>query len=120
MQDLDGVRRQRKQALFVSFPQHAKLGIGQLQVVELKSQGLTRAQAVEQHQGDDRQISKSAKAVPERGDFIGRKGNDETTRFSEPQAKSGKAMGTAKAESRPCEERALQQARARGQWMPSM
>jgi len=71
-EDLDNFRRQRQNAFFVSFAEDSHLCFGQLQILDLKSQHLARAQTVQQHQAHQGEIAKGAKAAPEPGDYLSR------------------------------------------------
>src|SRR5439155_4859663 len=54
---------------------------------KLKLEDLARPQAVEQHQGDQAEITKSAKAVPEFRDLPGGERNHEAPRLLQSQAR---------------------------------
>ena len=70
--DLDHFRRQRQNAFLVPFAEDSHVCFGELQILDLKSQHLARAQTVQQHQAHQGEIAKGAKAAPELGDFLSR------------------------------------------------
>ena len=77
MEDLDGIGRQGQQALFIAFAEDPDLRIGQLEIFESEIEGLTGAQTVQQHQGDQGEVPRGTKAVPKLGDLIaGERHND--------------------------------------------
>jgi hypothetical protein len=76
LQDLDGFCGQGQDALLVAFAEDAELGFGEAEIFELEVEKLTGAQAIQQQEGEEGEIAKGAKAFPETGDFIGRKGDD--------------------------------------------
>ena len=69
-QNPDHFLGQRQKAFLVAFPEDSHLGIGQLEIVELKSQDFARAHPIEQHQTHQGQIAEGAKAAPELVDFL--------------------------------------------------
>ena len=71
-EDFDDFRRHGQNALFISFAEDPHLGIGQLEILDLKSQRLAGAQTVEQHQTHQGEIAEGAKAAPELGGRIRR------------------------------------------------
>ena len=64
-EDLDDFRRQRQNAFLVAFAEDSHLRLG-----ELERQHFARAQTIEQHQADQGEIAKGAKATPEVSDFV--------------------------------------------------
>ena len=88
----------RQEALLVSFAEDADLGIGQLKILELEIEGLPGAQAVEQHQGDQSEVPRGAKATPEVGDLIGGERHNDALWLLEPKPAGHHAMGAAVAE----------------------
>jgi hypothetical protein len=55
-----------------AFTEDPHLGIGQLEILELKSQDFAGTQPIEQHQADQGEIAKGAEAAPELGDLVSR------------------------------------------------
>jgi hypothetical protein len=53
------------------------LSFGEAEVFELEVEKLTGTQAIEQHEGEEGEIAKGAKAFPETSDFFGRKRDDD-------------------------------------------
>ena len=77
VEHLDDFRGQWQNALLVSFAEDTHLRVGQLQIVELKGEDLRGAQAIKQHQADQGEIAKGAKAAPEFCDIVGRERYDD-------------------------------------------
>jgi hypothetical protein len=90
--------------LFVSFAMDQKLGFGQMQIFQLDRQRLLGAQAIIEHQGDEAEITESAKTPPEAGHFLCRKRHDQAARpfQSEAADRSARAAITEGAPWRTC------------------
>ena len=84
-ENLQDFRGQRDMALFVPFAMDAHLAVGELQVFELQSQDLAGAQAIEEHQSDQCEITEGAEALPEFGNVLGRKRHDDPPLLFEPE-----------------------------------
>ena len=78
-ENLDDFRRQRQNAFLVPFAEDSHLCLGQLEIFELKGQHLAGTQTIEQHQADQGEIAKGARAVPEPGDIFGRQRHHDAT-----------------------------------------
>ena len=76
------------------------MAISQLEILQLESQDLTRAQAVEQHQPDQGEIPTGAEAVPEFSYLFGSERHDDTARLAQAQAYRHGTSGPAIAERR--------------------
>ena len=70
VEDLDDFRGQWQNALLVSLAENPHLRIGQLEILKLESQNFAGAEAIQQHQADQGEIAKGAKAAPELGDLV--------------------------------------------------
>ena len=79
-------------------PRTRRCAFARGEILELKVEHLTGTQAIEEHEGDDGEIAKGAKAFPETGDFIGRKRNDHATGLPEAQTAGDSTLRTAVAE----------------------
>lgn len=100
MESFEDFTRQRQDALLVPLAQDAQMGIGQLEIFELKGQSFTGTQTVEQHQAHQGEIAKGPKAAPELGDLMGRKRHDDAPGLPEAQTQGYGAAGPAIAERR--------------------
>ena len=78
-------RWQRDDAFLISFARDAHLAVGELHVFQFQCQDLTGAQAVEEHQPDQCEITIGAEALPKLGDFLGRKRHDDSPFLFEPE-----------------------------------
>ena len=87
-QDFEDLRGQRQEAFLVSFAVDAHLSVGELQVLQVQGQDLTRAQAVEEHQPDQCEIAVGAEALPELGDFFGGERHDDPPLLFEAKSPS--------------------------------
>jgi hypothetical protein len=58
--------------------------IRQAEILELKTEYLTGAQAIEQHEGNDGEIAKGAKATPETVDLVDGERNDASATWISP------------------------------------
>jgi hypothetical protein len=76
------------------------LGLGQEEIFELQLQDFTRTEAVEEHEGEEGEIAKGAKAAPELGDLRGGKGNNDAARLLQAQAVSDSLLRLAVAQRR--------------------
>ena len=85
-QDFENIRRQRHEALFVSFAADAHLAVSELHVFQFQGQDLAGAQAVEEHQPDQCEIAIGAEALPKLGDFFGRERHDHRPILFEAEA----------------------------------
>src|SRR6266568_1942545 len=72
LQSPDRIRRQWEDSLLVPFTVHAKLGLTQTKVFQLDSQGLLRAQAIEEHQSNEAEIARGVEAAPKPRDLVRR------------------------------------------------
>ena len=93
--------------MLIAFAVDQKLGFGQMKIFQLDGQRLLGAQSVVEHQSDEAEIPKGAKAPPEAGHFIRGERHDQVARpfRSEGAASSsgaaiaeGAAWGTCGAE----------------------
>ena len=98
LQHRDDFGGQRQQTRAATLAQHAELGGGGIEVVQLERQNFTTAQSIEHHTTHDGQIAESVKAAPELSDLLGRKGLHETALLLEPQAAGDDAARPAVAE----------------------
>src|SRR5215469_5158660 len=78
----------------------AELRIRQLDVCEPEIKGLARAETIQQHQGNQGEISKATKATPELGHLLGGEWHYDASCLFEPESGSNNTMGTAVAERR--------------------
>jgi len=117
LESLDGFGGQGQQALLSSFAKDPDLRIRQLKIFESEIEDLMRAEAIQQHQGDQSEISKSAKAAPELGDLAGGQWHNHPPCLPEPETGSQDAMWPSVAEWRSYEVGALEMARSCGQRM---
>ena len=69
-----------------------------MQILELEIERFTRAQTIEQQQGDEGEISKRTKALPELGDLFGRKRHNDAPQLFEPEPGGEAAVRAAEAE----------------------
>src|SRR5215831_7791712 len=99
-EDIEDIRMQRQGALLVAFAVDTYLALGKLQVFQFQGQDLTGAQAVEEHQADEGEITVGAETLPELGDFFGRERHDDSPILFEAEAYSDDAAGPAVAERR--------------------
>jgi hypothetical protein len=83
--DLDGLLVKGQESLAVSFSPDEHLVLPQTKIFDLQAEGLTGAQTIKKHQGDNAQIAKGAQSAPERGDFGCCKWNDKTAGYFHPQ-----------------------------------
>ena len=117
LQDFQG---QRDKALLVSFAMDAHLAVGELQVFELQSQDLAGAQAIEEHQPDQCEITEGAEALPEFSDLFGRKRHDDSPLLFEAEAPSDAVARPAIAERGSLSIAALEMHLAGRKLLPSM
>ena len=103
-----------------SLAEDADLRIRQLETFEVEIEDLTGAEAIQQHQGDQREIPKGAKAVPELGNFVGGERHNHPPWLPEPETGGKDAMGPSVTERRSREVRVLGVARPCGQRMARM
>jgi hypothetical protein len=82
-------------ALFPAFAQNAQLGLGQLQIFELKGQNLAGTQPIQQHQAHDSKIPEGMEAVPETSDLFGGERLDHAPRFFEAKTEGDSTMWAA-------------------------
>ena len=66
--------------MLVAFAVDQKLGFSQMKIFQLKVQRLLGAQAIVEHQSDQAEIPKGAKAPPEAGHYIHRERHDQAAR----------------------------------------
>ena len=85
MQDLQGVGGQGHETLLMTLAENFKPSFGEREILQLELKHFAGAQAVEQHQSDDGQIAKGAKAFPETGHLLSGKGHDHTARLAQSQ-----------------------------------
>src|SRR5215831_6706122 len=74
IQKLDGFGSQGQQPGLVSLATDTDLRLREQHVVAVESDHLPRAQTLQQHQSDDGQVARGAKARPESRDFVYREG----------------------------------------------
>jgi hypothetical protein len=77
---------QGQDARLLALAQDAQPGFGQLEVVKFEGEDFAAAQAVQQHQPQDGQITEGTEAAPELSDFGGGKRHHEAARFFQLQA----------------------------------
>ena len=63
VEGLDDFGGQGQDAGLASLAEDAQLGIGELQILELEGQDLTRTQAIQEHQAHQGEIAESAEAT---------------------------------------------------------
>jgi hypothetical protein len=83
-----------QQATLGAFPKDADLCVRELETFELELEDLTRAEAIQQHQGNESKISKGAKAAPELGDLVGRERHNHPSWLPEPETGGKDTMGS--------------------------
>lgn len=62
-----------------------------MEIFQLEIERFLGTQTIEQHQGDEGEVPKGTKALPESGDFLGREGHNDTLGFFEAEA-GGESM----------------------------
>jgi hypothetical protein len=120
LEHLDGFGGQRQQALLISFAEDPDVRIGQLEIFESEIEGLTGAQAVQQHQGDQGEIPRGTKADPELGDLIGGERHNDALWLLEPKPGGNHALWAAVTERGSCALGALEVVRPCRQRMSGM
>src|SRR5215467_13440128 len=103
-----------------TFPEDADLCVRELKTFELEIEDLTRAEAIQQHQGNQSQISKGAKAAPELGHLVGGERHNHPPWLPEPKTSGNDTMGSSVTERRSPEIGMLEVVRPCGQWMSRM
>src|SRR5215467_6518904 len=98
-----------------TFPEDADLCVRELKTFELEIEDLTRAEAIQQHQGDQSEISKGAKAAPELGDLAGGEWHNHPPWLPESETGGKDAMWSSVTEWGSCEIGALEVAWPCGQ-----
>ena len=88
-QGLDRILRERQKALLVAFAMNPELLFSQPKIGPLNGQDFVRAEAIEEHQGNESEIAISAEASPKPGYFIGRKRNHQMARPLDGDAGGG-------------------------------
>jgi len=83
-----------QQAMLGTFPEDADLCVRELKTFELEIEDLTRAEAIQQHQGNQSKISKGAKAAPELGNFVGGERHNHPPWLAEPETGGKDMMGS--------------------------
>src|SRR6185437_16292377 len=109
-----------QQAMLGSFAEDADLRIRQLETFQLEIEDLTGAEAIQQHQGNQSQIPKGAKAAPELGDLVGGERHNHPPWLPEPETGGEDTMGSSVTKRRSPEIEVREVARPCGQRMSGM
>jgi hypothetical protein len=109
-----------QQATLGAFPKDADLCVRELETFELELEDLTRAEAIQQHQGNESKISKGAKAAPELGDLVGGERHNHPPWLPEPETGGKDTMGSSVTKWRSHEIGVLELTRPGGQRMSGM
>jgi len=108
LEDLDSFCGQGQDPLLVAFAEDAELGFREAEIFELEMEKLTGAQAIQQHEGEESEIAKGAKAYPETGDLVGRERDDHAPGLPQSQTSSELRLRPAIAERGSCRISALE------------
>ena len=70
IEKLHGFRGQGEKPFLIAFPMHTDLRFRQKQILAIQIQDFPGAQSLQQHETDDGQIARGAKAGPEPGHLV--------------------------------------------------